>query len=243
MQMLHCCEIAIRYLAHMRLAGLPGSLQPGKPASWLAWLAWFLFAANSSSWDHFSMGLGLSAFGFIVPQDLVSVRWFLAMATNSNSSKPSRHFLSSSHVLLAAALLAASTQLPQAAHAGSNGIGGATGAAGTAAGAGAAGLGGVGGAPGTGVTVGSDGGNGGIGGDGASGIGASASGGSGGTGANAGSGASTGAAGSAGTSGTLFNDIRAPRIISKSQRFCRHEEAAKEAAEKENAISTIGKIS
>ena len=37
--------------------------------------------------------------------------------------------------------------------------------------------------------------------------------------------------------------LRAPRIISKSQRFCRHEEAAKDAAEKENAISTIGKIS
>jgi hypothetical protein len=36
---------------------------------------------------------------------------------------------------------------------------------------------------------------------------------------------------------------RAPRIISKSQRFCRHEKAAKEAAEKENTISTIGKIS
>jgi hypothetical protein len=36
--------------------------------------------------------------------------------------------------------------------------------------------------------------------------------------------------------------LRAPRIISKSQRFCRHEEAAKEAAEKENAISTIDKI-
>jgi hypothetical protein len=35
---------------------------------------------------------------------------------------------------------------------------------------------------------------------------------------------------------------RAPRIISKSQRFCRHEEAAKEAAEKENAISKIDKI-
>ena len=41
----------------------------------------------------------------------------------------------------------------------------------------------------------------------------------------------------------VMNDIRAPRIISKSQRFCRHEEAAKEAAEKGNAISTIGKIS
>ena len=36
---------------------------------------------------------------------------------------------------------------------------------------------------------------------------------------------------------------RAPRIISKSQRLCRHEKAAKEAAEKENAISSIGKIS
>jgi hypothetical protein len=34
----------------------------------------------------------------------------------------------------------------------------------------------------------------------------------------------------------------APRIISKSQRFCRDEEAAKEAAEQENAISTIDKI-
>ena len=38
-------------------------------------------------------------------------------------------------------------------------------------------------------------------------------------------------------------NIRAPRIISKSQRLCRHEKAAKEAAEKENTISTIGKIS
>ena len=37
-------------------------------------------------------------------------------------------------------------------------------------------------------------------------------------------------------------DSRAPRIISKSLRFCRHEEAAKGAAEKENAISTIDKI-
>ena len=37
--MLHCCKIAIRYFAHMWLAGLPVSLQPGKPASWLAWLA------------------------------------------------------------------------------------------------------------------------------------------------------------------------------------------------------------
>jgi hypothetical protein len=36
--------------------------------------------------------------------------------------------------------------------------------------------------------------------------------------------------------------IWAPRIISKSQKFCRHEEAAKEAAEKKNAISTIDKI-
>ena len=35
----------------------------------------------------------------------------------------------------------------------------------------------------------------------------------------------------------------APRIISKSQRFCRHEKAAKEATEKDNAISSIGKIS
>jgi len=35
---------------------------------------------------------------------------------------------------------------------------------------------------------------------------------------------------------------RAPRIISKSQKFCRHKEAAKEAAEKKNAISTIEKI-
>jgi hypothetical protein len=42
--------------------------------------------------------------------------------------------------------------------------------------------------------------------------------------------------------GTFIGDSRAPRIISKSQRFCRHEEAAKEAAEKENAISTIDKI-
>jgi hypothetical protein len=40
----------------------------------------------------------------------------------------------------------------------------------------------------------------------------------------------------------LQNYFRAPRIISKSQRFCRHEEAAKEAAEKENAISKIDKI-
>jgi hypothetical protein len=40
----------------------------------------------------------------------------------------------------------------------------------------------------------------------------------------------------------LQNYLRAPRIISKSQRFCRHEEAAKEAAEKENAISKIDKI-
>jgi hypothetical protein len=39
-----------------------------------------------------------------------------------------------------------------------------------------------------------------------------------------------------------FADLRAPRIISKPQRFCRHEEAAKEAAEKENAISKIDKI-
>ena len=38
-----------------------------------------------------------------------------------------------------------------------------------------------------------------------------------------------------------FN-IRAPRIISKSQRFCRHEEAAKEAGEKETPISNIDKI-
>jgi hypothetical protein len=37
-------------------------------------------------------------------------------------------------------------------------------------------------------------------------------------------------------------DYRAPRIISKSQKFCRHKEAAKEAAEKKNAISTIEKI-
>ena len=37
--------------------------------------------------------------------------------------------------------------------------------------------------------------------------------------------------------------LRAPRIISKSQRFCRHEKAAKEATEKENAISSISKIS
>jgi hypothetical protein len=37
-------------------------------------------------------------------------------------------------------------------------------------------------------------------------------------------------------------NIRAPRIISKSQKFCRHKEAAKEAAEKKNAISTIEKI-
>jgi hypothetical protein len=36
--------------------------------------------------------------------------------------------------------------------------------------------------------------------------------------------------------------LRAPRIISKSQKFCRHKEAAKEAAEKKNAISTIEKI-
>jgi hypothetical protein len=36
--------------------------------------------------------------------------------------------------------------------------------------------------------------------------------------------------------------LRAPRIISKSQKLCRHEEAAKEAAEKKNAISTIDKI-
>ena len=38
------------------------------------------------------------------------------------------------------------------------------------------------------------------------------------------------------------SNIRAPRIISKSQKFCRHKEAAKEAAEKKNAISTIEKI-
>jgi len=37
-------------------------------------------------------------------------------------------------------------------------------------------------------------------------------------------------------------NLRAPRIISKSQKFCRHKEAAKEAAEKKNAISTIEKI-
>jgi hypothetical protein len=37
-------------------------------------------------------------------------------------------------------------------------------------------------------------------------------------------------------------DFRAPRIISKSQKFCRHKEAAKEAAEKKIAISTIDKI-
>jgi tRNA(fMet)-specific endonuclease VapC len=40
----------------------------------------------------------------------------------------------------------------------------------------------------------------------------------------------------------VVEDFWAPRIISKSQRFCRHEEAAKEAAEKENAISKIDKI-
>jgi len=38
------------------------------------------------------------------------------------------------------------------------------------------------------------------------------------------------------------NNCRAPRIISKSQKFCRHKEAAKGAAEKKNAISTIEKI-
>jgi hypothetical protein len=36
--------------------------------------------------------------------------------------------------------------------------------------------------------------------------------------------------------------LRAPRIISKSQKFCRHKEAAKGAAEKKNAMSTIEKI-
>jgi len=41
--------------------------------------------------------------------------------------------------------------------------------------------------------------------------------------------------------GSAINN-RAPRIISKSQKLCRHEEAAKEAAEKKNAISTIDKI-
>ncbi len=37
-------------------------------------------------------------------------------------------------------------------------------------------------------------------------------------------------------------ELRAPRIISKSQRLCRHEEAVKKATEKESAISTIDKI-
>jgi SulP family sulfate permease len=41
---------------------------------------------------------------------------------------------------------------------------------------------------------------------------------------------------------TNLTMFRAPRIISKSQKFGRHEEAAKEAAEKKNAISTIDKI-
>jgi len=36
--------------------------------------------------------------------------------------------------------------------------------------------------------------------------------------------------------------FRAPRIISILQRLCKHEKAAKEAAEQEDLVSTLGEI-